>query len=150
MAVENWTTVKTVYDQASDIFPRISVGSDGAVFVIFATAQTILLSKYSSCDAGLQIADGFPVTVTSFTSVTCPVPGLDRCNDGNILSSPTVSEDDGEPKHIYVAWATTTVTGKNEDIMVADSVDGGRSFPRSTRIKFAGSRSSVHAVGDDI
>ncbi len=131
---QNWTTVKTVYDQASDIFPRISVGSDGAVFVIFATAQTILLSKYSSCDAGLQIVDGFPVTVTSLTSVTCPVPGLDRCNDGNILSSPTVSEDDREPVHIYVAWATTTVTGKNEDIMVADSVDGGRTFPRSTRI----------------
>jgi hypothetical protein len=131
---QTWPTVRTIYDQASDIFPRISVGPDGSVFVILGTAQTILLNKYSSCDDGLQIADGFPLTVASFTNVTCPVPGLDRCNNGNILSSPTVSEDDLDPKHIYVAWATTTVTGKNDDVMVADSVDGGRTFARSTRL----------------
>jgi hypothetical protein len=131
---QTWPTVKTIYDQASDIFPRISVGSDGSVFVVLGTAQAILLNKYSSCDDGLQIAAGFPVTVTSFTNVSCPVSGLDRCNNGNILSSPTVSEDDLDPKHIYVAWATSTVIGKNDDIMVADSVDGGRTFARSTRL----------------
>jgi hypothetical protein len=131
---QTWPTVKTVYGTASDIFPRISVGSDGAVFVIFATAQAILLNKYSSCENGLQIADGFPVTVTSFTNVSCPVPGLDRCNNGNILSSPTVAEDDLDSNHVYVAWATATVPGKNEDILVADSVDGGRTFPRSARL----------------
>jgi hypothetical protein len=131
---QTWPTVKTIYDTASDIFPRISVGSDGAVFVIFATAQAILLNKYSDCDGGLQMGDGFPVTVTSFINVSCPVPGLDRCNNGNILSSPTVSEDDLDPKHIYVAWASATMIGKNEDIMVADSMDGGRTFPHSTRL----------------
>ena len=131
---QSWPTVKTVYDTASDIFPRTSVGPDGAVFVIFATAQAILLSKYSSCENGLQIADEFPVTVTSFTNVSCPVPGLDRCNNGNILSSPTVAEDDLDSNHVYVAWASATVAGKNEDILVADSVDGGRTFTRSTRL----------------
>jgi hypothetical protein len=131
---QTWPTVKTVYDTASDIFPRIYVGSDGAVFVIFATTQAILLSKYGNCENRLQIADGFPVTVTSFANVSCPVPGLDRCNNGNILSSPTVAEDDLDSNHVYVAWATATVPGKNEDILAADSVDGGRTFPRSTRL----------------
>jgi hypothetical protein len=131
---QTWPTTKTVYDTASDIYPRLSVGSDGALFIIFATTQTILLNKYSSCENGLQIADGFPVTVTSFTNVSCPVPGLDRCNNGNILSSPTVAEDDLDSNHVYVAWATATVPEKNEDIIVADSMDGGHTFPRSTRL----------------
>jgi hypothetical protein len=131
---QTWPTTKTVYDTASDIYPRISVGPDGALFVIFATTQSILLNKYSSCENGLQIADGFPVTVTSFTNVSCPVPGLDRCNNGNILSSPTIAEDDLDSNHVYVAWATATVPEKNEDIIVADSTDGGHTFPRSTRL----------------
>jgi hypothetical protein len=130
---QTWPTVKTIYT-ASDIFPRLSVGSDGAVFVIFATSQEILLNKYSSCDSGLQLMEEFPVTVTSFVNVSCPVPGLDRCNSGNILSSPTVSQDDLDPKHIYVAWATATVAGENEDVMLADSLDGGRTFPRFLRL----------------
>jgi hypothetical protein len=134
---QSWPTVKTVYDTASDIFPRISVGSDGAVFVIVATAQAILLNKYTSCEKGLQIAEGFPVTVASFTNVSCPVPGLDRCNNGNILSSPTVAEDDLDSNHVYVAWANATVAGKNEDILIADSADGGRTFARSTRLNAA-------------
>ena len=74
-------------------------------------------------------AGGFPKTVSGFNDVAgCEAPngfpGLDRCNDGNILSSPTVAVDDTTATHVYVAWATNTA-GNNENVLVADSIDGG-------------------------
>jgi hypothetical protein len=50
--------------------------------------------------------------------------GLDRCNDGNILSSPTVTVDDTNANHVYAAWANNTAAN-NENTLVADSTDGG-------------------------
>jgi hypothetical protein len=110
--------------------PRVSVGGDGFVYVAWASGSNIMLHKYSNCDAGLTPQVGFPVVVTTFTNVVCPVPGLDRCNGRNILSSPKIAVDDLDPTHIFYAFATNTGTG-NENIMVFDSVNGGSTFPRS-------------------
>jgi hypothetical protein len=116
-----------IYDSSGD-FPRLSVGGDGSVFVIFSAGQAIKLNKYGTCDGGLQLRTGFPTTVASFQTPVCPVPGLDRCNDGNLLSSATVAVDESNSSHIYAAWATSTAARKNEDIVAADSIDGGLTF----------------------
>jgi hypothetical protein len=116
-----------IYDSSGD-FPRLTVGGDWAVFVVFSAGQAIKLNKYGACDRGLQLQPGFPTTVASFQSPVCPVPGLDRCNDGNLLSSATVAVDETDPNHVYAAWATSTSARKNEDIMAADSTDGGLTF----------------------
>ena len=116
--------------------PRVSVGGDGFVYVAWASGGNMMLHKFSNCDAGLAPQAGWPVTVSAFTNVACPVPGLDRCNGRNILSSPKVAVDDLDPQHIYYAFATNTVAG-NEDVMVFDSVNGGATFPRSIRVNSA-------------
>jgi hypothetical protein len=116
--------------------PRVSVGGDGFVYVAWANGGNMMLHKFSNCDAGLTPQVGWPVTVSAFTNVACPVPGLDRCNGRNILSSPKVAVDDLDPQHIYYAFATNTAAG-NEDVMVFDSVNGGATFPRSVRVNSA-------------
>ena len=120
-------------DVAGD-FPRVTVGPDGSVFVAYVSGGNIMLRKYSACDAGFNSQP--KVVVSTFANVACPVPGLDRCNDGNVLSSPTASVDPLDANHVYVAWATSTETG-NEDIRVAESKDGGLTFPRAARVNSA-------------
>jgi len=119
-------------------FPRVSVGGDGSVYVAFASGGNLMLNKYAPCDASNNLAQvmGWPITaVTSaaFANVVCPVPGLDRCNGRNILSSPRVAVDDLDPNHLYYVYATSTGAG-NEDIIVRDSVDAGQTFPRAVRV----------------
>jgi len=111
--------------------PRVVVGGDGFVYVTYMTASSILLNKYSSCASGLQQQRGFPVTITSYNPVRCPVTGLDRCSNG--LSSPMVAVDDAVPDHVFVTWATSTQTD-NENIRVADSLDGGKTFSRKVTV----------------
>jgi hypothetical protein len=114
-------------------FPRVAVGRDGFVYVVYVSGSSVMLNKFSSCANGLNQQTGFPVTVGSYTAPSCPVPGLDRCNDGNTLASPTAAVDDTNANHVYVAWATSSASG-NENIIVADSSNGGSSFPRSVRV----------------
>jgi len=97
---------------------------DGFVYAAWASGGNMMLHKYSNCDSGLVAQVGFPVTVSAFTNVVCPVPGLDRCNGRNILSSPKVAVDDLDANHLYYVFATATVAG-NEDIMVFD-VEGSK------------------------
>jgi hypothetical protein len=108
--------------------PRITVGQDGFVYAIYRSGNNIMLTKFSSCDAGLATQLGFPVTVGSVKDVICPMPGLDRCNDGNLLSSHVVAVDDTDANHLYVAYATSTADG-NEDVIIRDSTDGGLTWP---------------------
>ena len=129
-----WTAPGTVIG-AGD-FPRVSVGGDGFVYVAWASGGNMMLHKFSSCDTGLMPQVGWPVTVSAFTNVACPVPGLDRCNGRNILSSPKVAVDDLDPAHLYYVFATSTGTG-NENVMVFDSTDAGLTFPRSVRVNNA-------------
>ncbi len=117
-------------------FPRVRVGGDGFVYASWASGGNMMLNKFSDCDAGLVPQPGFPVVVSSFTNVVCAVPGLDRCNGRNILSSPVVAVDDLDPSHVYYVFATSTGAG-NEDVMVLDSTNGGLTFPRSVRVNGA-------------
>ena len=124
---------QTIIDPSGD-FPRLTVGGNGSVYVVYASNNTIRLRRFSPCDAGL--VPQASVQVTTFNNVACPMPGLDRCNNGNVLSSPTVSVDPIDPNHVYVAWATSTGNG-NEDIIVADSRDGGVTFSPGVRVNAA-------------
>jgi hypothetical protein len=72
---------------------------------------------------------GFPVTVATANSnpvgssrdpVSCPVPGIDRCNDGNTLSSPTVATDPTDPNHLFVTFSEF-VTANAEEIVAVES-----------------------------
>src|SRR4030095_2821080 len=119
-------TAPTLMPGGSD-FPRVGVGSDGAVYVVYRSGSNVMLNKFSRWSSGLKQQVGFPQTVGTFTDVTCPVSGLDRCNDGNILSSPSVTVDSTNANHVYVAFASNTASG-NENIVVKDSVDGGASW----------------------
>lgn len=121
-------TAPTLMPGGSD-FPRVGVGPDGAVYVVYRSGGNVMLNKFSSCSSGLTQQVGFPQTVGAFTDVTCPVAGLDRCNDGNVLSSPTVAVDSTNANHVYVAFASNTASG-NENVVVKDSVDGGATWPR--------------------
>jgi Ricin-type beta-trefoil lectin domain len=112
--------------------PRVVVGGDGFVYVTYMTETSLLLNKFSSCANGLVSQKGFPITVTSYRPVYCPVVGLDRCSIG--LSSPMVAVDDGRPEHVYIAWATSSAAGDSEEVKVADSLDGGKTFPRSVTV----------------
>jgi hypothetical protein len=95
-----------------------------------------MLRKFSACDNGLTPQP--QVVVASFVGPQAcgnspgpaPLPGLDRCNDGNTLNSPTVAVDSTNPNHLYIVWATST-SATNENIVVAESADGGQTFPLS-------------------
>jgi hypothetical protein len=118
-------------------FPRITVGQDGFVYVVYVNGGNVTLNKYSSCQSGLAVQVSFPVTVANGIGVTCPVPGLDRCNNGNQLSSHTVAVDDANANHIYVAYAQTS--GSGESIVLQDSTDGGKTWPASRTVTLSAS-----------
>ena len=141
-----WTTAANAVFTAGD-FPRITVGQDGFVYVVFLSGDTITLSKFNSCQANqnpMVKAIGDQPVAAGITHVACPTPGLDRCNFRNTLASPTVAVDDTNPNHIYVAYAINTNPGgggfpnlgtnqlqqntANETIMVQDSLNGGSTW----------------------
>jgi hypothetical protein len=120
--------------EAGSDFPRVTVGGDGFFYVVYAlNGNTIRIDKFNACTTSAaqmtRAAGGFPMTVSAFTNFAgCEVAngfgGLNRCNDGNILSSPTVAVDDTNANHVYVSWANNTAAN-NENILVADSTNGG-------------------------
>jgi hypothetical protein len=132
---QNWSAPVNV---GSGFVPRIAIGGDGFVYVVYRSGGNIMVNKYSPCSAGLVQQVGFPVAVTSVTDVTCPVAGLDRCNDGNILSSHTVAVDDVNPQRVYLAYADNTAAGLNEDVIVRASTDGGLTWPAAAQLNSTG------------
>ncbi|HEY3176233.1 MAG TPA: choice-of-anchor D domain-containing protein [Candidatus Polarisedimenticolia bacterium] len=124
---QNWTGVATI-DGGGDR-PRIAVGQDGAVHVVYRAGGSIMYRRYSSCTSGLVPA-GPPVPVAAVPGdgSYCPMPGIDRCSSP-FASSQTVAVDDTDAAHIYVAYSLNTVALSNEEIRVQDSTDGGMSFP---------------------
>jgi len=114
-------------------YPRVAVGADGMVYVVSRGGEnTIVIDKFSSCDCGLVRQSGFPVTIP-ISNVTCPIPGLDRCNNGNTLSSPTIAVDERHPSNVYLGYAQTNSSG-GQDILVAQSTDGGLTFPNTVAL----------------
>jgi len=117
-------------------FPRITVGQDGRVYVVYQNGNGIFLDRYSSCTAGLALqVNAAPVATlgpNNWVSGAIPcaaaaMPGLDRCNSGNNLSSFTVAVDDLDATHIFVAYAQNTAAN-NENIVVQDSTDSGQNW----------------------
>jgi hypothetical protein len=116
--------------QIAGDFPRVAVGRDGAVYVVTLSGNSVLLNRFTSCASGLTLEAGFPVTVaTFFGPVSCPVPGLDRCNFS--LSNPTVAPDPDDANHLFVAFAEFQAVN-DERIVAVESGDRGLS------IKFPG------------
>jgi len=130
--------------EAGSDFPRVTVGGDGSLYVVFRNGGNIRTDKFNACTTSAaqitRASVSFPNTVSAFSTIpdcqsgTPPAnpgfPGLDRCNNGNILSSPTVTVDDTNANHVYVAWATNTANNNNtilnnENVLVADSTTGG-------------------------
>jgi len=145
-----WST--NTYVSGGGDLPRITVGQDGFVYVVYLdnagpNVFNVMLDKFRSCEtqttpfpAMMANEAGFPVKVrANAVNVVCPMPGLNRCNNGNFLMSPTVAVDDTDPSHIYVAHATNTSPGDgttcanqntcDEDVVVQDSLDGGLTWP---------------------
>ena len=127
---KTWTSRASI-SGAGD-FPRVAVGMDGKVYVISLSGNGVLLNRFTSCANGLTLEKGFPVTVTNLNgTVSCPVPGLDRCNDGNTLSSPMVAPDPSNASHLAVSFAEND--GHNgERVVTMDSLDAGLTFPNRT------------------
>jgi FG-GAP-like repeat len=117
---------------AAGDFPRINVGGDGFVYVVYRSGANLMLNKYSSCSNRLAQQAEFPRAVTAVTDVVCPVPGLDRCNNGNLLSSHMVAVDDTNAQHVFVSYSTNTAVLKaalgNEDVIIRESLDGGTTW----------------------
>jgi hypothetical protein len=125
-------------------FPRIAVGGDGSVYVAFEDdsggQNRLRLAKFASCktNSALPTLAGWPVTVAAgVAELPCPVPGLDRCNNGNTLRGPTVAVDDSNSAHIFYAYATNS-GGGNENILIRDSSDGGANFSAPTQLSGGG------------
>lgn len=134
--VGTWTVVRNL----SGDFPRVTVGRDGFVYAVTRSGGNILVYKFSSCSDGLTLQAGFPQTAAAPSDVVCPVPGLDRCNDGNSLSSHTIAVDDRNPMNVFVAFASNTDAPAtnppiNEDIIVRASINGGTSWPAALSVR---------------
>jgi hypothetical protein len=105
--------------------PRVTVGPDGFVYVVFRDDLNVMLHKFSSCSTGLAAVPGFPVLVERSLDPVRPLPGLDRFQSAD-LASATVAVDDTNPLHIYVAYAQSFLG--SDSIIVQQSFDGGLSF----------------------
>lgn len=130
-----WTVVRNLNGD----FPRLTVGRDGFVYAVTRSGGNILVYKFSSCSSGLNLEAGFPQTAATPSDVVCPVPGLDRCNDGNNLSSHTIAVDDRNPMNVFVAFANNTdppatTPPINEDVIVRASINGGTSWPAALSV----------------
>lgn len=123
----------TTATSGNQAFPRVSVSKTGNVFVVSRDGEGIVIDKFGSCPPppGVLIRKpGFPVRLR-IGNVACPVPGLDRCNDGNTLASPTIVGDDTDENRVYVVYATTVARG-GQDIYVITSTDGGLTWDADT------------------
>jgi hypothetical protein len=128
--------------EAGSDFPRVAVGGDGSFYVVFENGGNIRVDKFNGCTSSTvqmtRAAATFPVTVTAFNGFAgCEVVngfgGLDRCNDGNTLSGPTITVDDTNANHIYVSWAENTAAN-NENVRVIDSTDAGATWRTAVTI----------------
>jgi hypothetical protein len=126
-------------------FPRITVSQDGSVYVVSESGSNIMVAKYAACagTAAMSVLGPFPKQVASINELSCPVPGLDRCNRGNTLRSPMIAVDDSNASHLYVAYATevsynSTTNIGNDNVIVQDSTDGGVTWPRQVTLNSTG------------
>ncbi len=135
-----WTAV-VYHNNGSTDFPRITVSQSGTVFVVTNNGNNIELDSYSQCKSGLTQNLNHVTIASGINQVSCPVSGLDRCNNGNILSSHTVAVDDTNANHLYAAYAVNTVAPAanasfpgNENVLVEESTDGGAHWSSAVQV----------------
>ena len=127
---------------------RVTVGGDAWVYVAYTDGSNMMLHKFSNCDSGLSPQVGWPITVSAFSLIKFPEPGLDRCcSDG--MSNPKVAVDDVNPFHLYYAFATNTDAG-NEDIMVFELDGWRRDVSAIGPRQRGGPGASLHALDLDL
>lgn len=132
---DSGVTWSTPFDIGTpEVFPRITVGQDGFVYVASYSGGSYRLYKFTSCVNGLNAVAGFPVTVGSRDPYQCPFAGHDRCDQNP--TSQTVVVDGTDPNHIYYAYVDDIGDGStgNSNIIVRDSLDGGLTWPAIGRI----------------
>lgn len=111
---------------------RISVGSDGFVYVTYISGDELMINKFSSCANGLQPQNQFPVEIVDdISEPDCPVDGQfnnsGRCtSDSEASPQPAVSTD--HPNNVFVASAEKS-SDQNDNIIVRHSGDGGLTWP---------------------
>lgn len=133
-----WSAVTFNGDGSPD-FPRPTVGQDGQVYVIYTNGDNIEVDRWTSCANGLTNESKGGVVAASTAEVVCPVAGLDRCGGlggvfRNDLRGPTVTVDDTNASHIYAVYATSTVSGVNENVVISDSHSNGNNGTWSTPV----------------
>ncbi len=122
-----WLAPRALRSTLASGFPRAAVAPNGLVYVVSQTSdagvafQLFILSK---CEDGLASTSN-AIRSFVYSRVACPVPGLDRCNDGNMLSSPTVAIDQNGV--VYVGYAHADASG-GENVSVWASRNGGNDF----------------------
>ena len=145
-SASTWSSV-AFYNNGSTDFPRLVVSQNGTVFVITNNGNNIELWSFSSCKSGLTLGLNHQTVVSGINQVSCPVSGLDRCNDGNLLSSHMVAVDDTNANHLYVSYASNTAGplvsngsfGANENVYVVESKNGGSTWSSSVQVNQGGS-----------
>jgi hypothetical protein len=126
---QTWTAP---IDVGTGSFPRINVGQDGFVYVVYRSGGNYMLNKFSSCATGLVVQAGFPVVVAARNPVTCPFAGHDRCDQNP--SSQMIAADDTNANHLYFVSGQST-GASNDDIIVRDSLDGGLTWPAARNVR---------------
>jgi hypothetical protein len=118
-----------VADTGAD-YPRVSVAPDGSFFVVYMIRPEqgedyqLKLHKFTSCAAGFQPVQGFPVTVATPTN-TADMAGMPRQPNANYSVAGFTGDPSGNT--IFVTYTDETTPG-NDDVMVARSADGGLTF----------------------
>ena len=135
----NWTAV-SFHTGGSIDFPRMTVAPNGTLFVVTNNGNNINLDSFASCNSGFAQNLNQVNIASGINEVACPVAGLDRCNDGNILSSHTVAVDDTNSNHLYAAYAVNTAAGNpgNDNVLVRDSTNGGTTWSAAVQVSQGG------------
>jgi hypothetical protein len=136
---QNWTTDLTTLATTGADFPKIAVGPDGsllvayAVYTAFPTTYTLDVQKWSSCANGFKA--GAQVKAVNTVTEVSDMPGLDRQPLGNY--SPAFDDSDGSAQKIFLVYANEPSTA-NDDIHVAESRDGGATWPLDSIVNTVG------------
>lgn len=142
-----WTAPLTT--QPGDVFPRLTVGSDGFVYVAtIGPGVNFYVHKYTSCASGLNPVPGWPRVVAAWNPFRCPFAGHDRCDQNP--SSQTVIVDDTDPNHVYYSFVVNAEAPATDtsfsNIVVMDSPDGGFTWGGAGRVVQANESVSARRI----
>src|SRR5262249_52034200 len=91
------------------------------------TSYRVKLDKYSSCSSGLLREWGYPRTIApNVRPAICrfQMPGLDRCDNGNLLTSHTVTVSEFFNDTVFVVYSDN-IDSRNDRIIAAMAPNGG-------------------------